>query len=76
MDLFMGSGTTAVAARRCGRNFVGFELNPEYCDIARRRLEALSENGKPGPDPTGQSPARKGRRAKQSPVLGEVLEQE
>lgn len=38
LDLFMGSGTTAVAAKRCGRNFVGFELNSEYCEIIQRRL--------------------------------------
>ncbi len=37
----MGSGTTAVAARRCGRRFVGFELNPEYCALIERRLEQL-----------------------------------
>jgi len=55
MDLFMGSGTTAVAARRCGRHFVGFELNPDYCDIARQRLAALDA---PPPEP---SPARKAR---------------
>ncbi|UMR31703.1 site-specific DNA-methyltransferase [Massilia sp. MB5] len=41
LDLFMGSGTTAVAARRCGRNFVGFELNAEYCAVANARLAAL-----------------------------------
>jgi site-specific DNA-methyltransferase (adenine-specific) len=34
----MGSGTTAVSARRCGRNFVGFELNPDYCAISEQRL--------------------------------------
>lgn len=38
LDPFMGSGTTAVAASRLGRNFVGFELNPEYCEIIERRL--------------------------------------
>ena len=38
LDLFMGSGTTAVAAKRCGRNFVGFELNSDYCDIIQTRL--------------------------------------
>jgi site-specific DNA-methyltransferase (adenine-specific) len=41
LDLFMGSGTTALAARRCGRQFVGFELNPEYCAIINERLAAL-----------------------------------
>ena len=40
LDLFMGSGTTAVAARRCGRQFVGFELNPDYCAIIEARLQS------------------------------------
>lgn len=40
LDPFMGSGTTAVAARRCGRQFVGFELNPEYCAIIAARLQS------------------------------------
>lgn len=38
LDPFMGSGTTAVAAQRCGRNFVGFELNPDYCALIEKRL--------------------------------------
>ncbi|SFV03769.1 DNA-methyltransferase [Pseudoduganella namucuonensis] len=41
LDLFMGSGTTALAARRCGRRFVGFELNPDYCAVIAERLAAL-----------------------------------
>ncbi|MDP3842471.1 MAG: site-specific DNA-methyltransferase [Oxalobacteraceae bacterium] len=40
LDPFMGSGTTAVAAQRCGRDFVGFELNPAYCAIIDARLTA------------------------------------
>ena len=43
LDLFLGSGTTAVAAKRCARNFVGFELNPHYCDIIRNRLSAPAD---------------------------------
>jgi site-specific DNA-methyltransferase (adenine-specific) len=35
----VGSGTTALAAGRLGRRFVGCELNPEYVELARRRLE-------------------------------------
>jgi site-specific DNA-methyltransferase (adenine-specific) len=38
LDPFMGTGTSAVAAQRCGRQFVGFELNAEYCEIIARRL--------------------------------------
>jgi site-specific DNA-methyltransferase (adenine-specific) len=40
LDPFMGSGTTAVAARGLGRQYVGFELNPEYCEIIQARLAA------------------------------------
>ena len=38
LDPFMGSGTTAVAAKQLQRNFVGFEISPEYCKIANKRL--------------------------------------
>ena len=38
LDPFMGSGTTAVVARKLGRNWVGIELNPDYIKIAERRL--------------------------------------
>jgi len=40
LDPFMGAGTTAVAARRTDRNYVGFELNPTYCEIINARLSA------------------------------------
>lgn len=38
LDPFMGSGTTAVVAKRNHRNYVGVELNPEYKKIAERRI--------------------------------------
>jgi site-specific DNA-methyltransferase (adenine-specific) len=38
LDPFLGSGTTALVARRLGRHFVGIDCNPEYCKIAQRRL--------------------------------------
>lgn len=40
LDPFGGAGTTGLVADRLGRNAVLIELNPEYADIARRRLEA------------------------------------
>lgn len=38
-DPFMGSGTTGVACMNLGRSFVGVEINPDYFDIACRRIE-------------------------------------
>lgn len=38
LDPFMGSGTTAVAAKKLGRTFIGIDISPEYCDMARQRL--------------------------------------
>lgn len=38
LDPFMGSGTTAVAAKQLGRDFVGIELSPKYCRLAEERI--------------------------------------
>jgi site-specific DNA-methyltransferase (adenine-specific) len=38
LDPFCGSGTTLVAAKNTGRNYIGFELNSEYFKIAESRL--------------------------------------
>ena len=38
LDPFSGAGTTGLVAKKLGRQFVGIELNPEYCQIARDRL--------------------------------------
>lgn len=40
LDPFMGSGSTAVAAVRTGRHYVGTETEPEYIELARARLAA------------------------------------
>ena len=42
LDPFMGSGTTAVAAKTMGRRWIGFEIEPEFCRLAERRLEETS----------------------------------
>lgn len=41
MDPFIGSGTTGVVAKRMGRNYIGFEINPIYCEEARRRIDEV-----------------------------------
>jgi DNA modification methylase len=39
LDPFIGSGTTALAARMLGRHYIGIEVKPEYVRIAKARLE-------------------------------------
>jgi site-specific DNA-methyltransferase (adenine-specific) len=39
LDPFMGSGTTAVVARRLGRHFLGLELVSEYADMTMKRVD-------------------------------------
>ena len=46
MDPFMGSGTTGIAAVLTDRDFIGIEMNPEYLEIARRRIEHHSAQGR------------------------------
>jgi site-specific DNA-methyltransferase (adenine-specific) len=43
LDPFAGSGTTGVAAIRNGRRFIGWEKDPRYHEIARKRLEGTKE---------------------------------
>lgn len=38
LDPFMGSGTTAIAARNLGRSYIGIDISPDYCEMAERRL--------------------------------------
>lgn len=39
LDPFMGCGSTAVAAKRLGRDYLGFELSEEYCGLVEERME-------------------------------------
>lgn len=41
LDPFMGSGTTAVVAKKLGRNYIGYEISQEYIDMAKERLERV-----------------------------------
>lgn len=40
LDPFMGAGTTAIVAKKLNRDYLGFELNPKYCEICEERLNA------------------------------------
>lgn len=41
LDPFMGSGTTGVAAKKLGRNFIGFEIDRQYFEIAKERIDCV-----------------------------------
>lgn len=45
LDCFMGSGTTAIACKEIGRQFIGFEISEKWCKIANDRLENIDANG-------------------------------
>ncbi|NNC39392.1 MAG: site-specific DNA-methyltransferase, partial [Acidimicrobiia bacterium] len=38
LDPFMGSGTTAIAAKQTGRHYVGYATSAEYIELARERI--------------------------------------
>lgn len=41
LDCFMGSGSTGIACKNTNRNFIGIELDKEYFEIAKRRIEGV-----------------------------------
>ena len=43
LDPFMGSGTTAIACISTNRNYIGFELDKHYCEIAEERIQKTNE---------------------------------
>jgi DNA modification methylase len=48
LDPFMGTGSTLVAARDAGKDAIGFELAPAFIEVAKRRLEQNSFDGRAG----------------------------
>lgn len=47
LDPFIGSGTTAIAAERHGRNWLGIELNPEFARLANERITVAANAKRP-----------------------------
>lgn len=43
LDIFLGTGTTLLVAEKLGRNGIGIELNEEYIEIAKERLNTINK---------------------------------
>lgn len=43
LDVFNGSGTTTLAAFQMNRRYIGIDLNPEYCKIAKNRINQIKD---------------------------------
>ncbi len=41
LDPFMGTGTTAIAAKKLGRNFIGIDIDPKYVEITNKKIEQV-----------------------------------
>jgi site-specific DNA-methyltransferase (adenine-specific) len=54
LDPFIGSGTTALAARRLGRNAMGYEINPECLSVIRAKVGEILEVKSQIPNPKSQ----------------------
>jgi DNA modification methylase len=60
LDPFMGSGTTLVACQRMGRHGIGIELDPDYFDIACRRVDEAARQPDLLIPETRQQPVQEG----------------
>ena len=58
LDPFLGAGSTAVAAMRTGRRYCGYDTDPAYVELARRRVAAeVAASSAAGPPPGGKAAA-------------------
>ena len=48
LDPFLGTGTTTISAKRLGRKYIGFEIDPVYAIISQQKLKAVKSNHKLG----------------------------
>jgi len=43
LDPFCGSGTTCLAALKCGRYYIGYDIEPKYVDLAEKRINSCTQ---------------------------------
>ena len=43
LDPFMGAGSTAVACKKLGRHYIGYDINADYCEDARQRVSEMPD---------------------------------
>ncbi|MCA6072759.1 MAG: site-specific DNA-methyltransferase [Endomicrobium sp.] len=48
LDPFVGTGTTAIAAKKLGRHYIGFDVDNDYVDITKDKLKNVESNSKIG----------------------------
>jgi site-specific DNA-methyltransferase (adenine-specific) len=48
LDPFIGTGTTAIAAKKLGRHYIGFDIDSDYVDITKDKLNKVESNSKIG----------------------------
>lgn len=70
LDPFAGSGSTAVAALRAGRRYVGYEVDPVYAERASARLDRERARLSELPAGIAVAPAPRHAKAEDDPVLG------
>lgn len=76
LDPFSGSATTLVTAKKLGRDFIGFELSPDYAERGARRVEEAIV-GAPlvgSADPTRSAPRTPGVAHSEAPPMAESIE--
>ncbi len=44
LDPYMGSGSTAVACKKLGRHYIGYDINADYCEFAKKRVDKTQTN--------------------------------
>lgn len=64
LDPFVGTGTTIEAAAKAGRSSIGYEIEPQYLDISRQRLEGLQIDLLPGEANKALAKPRNGSRTR------------